>query len=144
MVAVGALLAAESARPESHVDTISSALITVAVYWLAHAYANVLGERLASPHRLTAMMLLRALRREWAIVQGAALPLLALVLAWVAGAGVENALTAALWTVVGSLIGLELAAGIRSRASYGELALDMGMGLGLGLAILAVKLVLHH
>src|SRR6516165_9667943 len=79
IVVVGALLAAESGSHESFADTLGSAVIALAVYWLAHAYSDVLGRRLLAPGRLTVGLLWRALKHEWAIVEGAAIPLIALV-----------------------------------------------------------------
>jgi hypothetical protein len=116
----------------------------VGIYWLAHAYSDVLGQRLATSRRLTVGMLWRALKYEWAIVEGAAIPLLALVLAWAAGATQETAITVALWSAVASVIVFELVAGIRSNARPGELALDVSVGMAMGLAIIALKVVLHH
>jgi hypothetical protein len=143
-VVVGALLAAESGSHESFADTLGSAVIALAVYWLAHAYSDVLGRRLLAPGRLTVGLLWRALKHEWAIVEGAAIPLIALVVAWAAGATQETAVTVALWSAVASLILFELVAGIRSRATPSELALDVGVGMAMGLAIIALKVVLHH
>ena len=54
VITVGALMAAESGRHESYVDSIASALIATLLYWLAHAYADLLGRRLATGERLTA------------------------------------------------------------------------------------------
>jgi hypothetical protein len=96
------------------------------------------------PERLTVGMLWRALKHEWAIVQGAAIPLSALLIAWAAGAAQETAVTVALWSAVASLIVFELAAGIRSNATRSEMVLDVGVGLAMGLAIIAMKVVLHH
>jgi hypothetical protein len=143
LILIGALLAAESGRHESYLDTVASAVIATALYWLAHAYASVLGRRLAQRQRLTANALMRALGREWPIVRGAAVPLLTLVIAWVAGAAQQTAVTAALWSTIASLIALELIAGIRSRATPGELVLEVAVGAAMGLAILALKIVLH-
>jgi hypothetical protein len=144
IVAIGALLAAESGIHESYLDTVASALIAAGIYWLAHAYASVLGRRLATSERLTVGMLWRALKHEWAIAQGAAVPLLALLIAWAAGATQETAVTVALWSTVVSLIVFELAAGIRSDSTPGELTLELGVGLAMGTAIIALKVVLHH
>jgi len=140
---VGALLAAESGLHESHLDTFASVVIAVAVYWLAHAYASALGRRLALQERLTARALLSALGEESAIVRGATLPLLVLVLAWAAGADQPTAGTAALWSTVAALIALELIAGLRARATPAELVLDVGVGATIGLGIIALKIVLQ-
>jgi hypothetical protein len=144
VVMIGALLAAESGSHDSFAETVGSALIAVGIYWVAHAYSETLGRRLTTPGRLTVGALWRALRYEWAIVEGATVPLLVLVFAWVSGASQETAVTAALWSAVASVIIFELVAGIRSEAAPAELALDVGVGALMGLAILAVKVVLHH
>ena len=143
LVVAGALLAAESGLQESHLDTVASVVIAVAVYWLAHAYAAVLGRRLSAHERPTPTALMRALGEESAILRGATLPLLVLVLAWAAGATQQTAVTAALWSTAASLVALELIAGVRSRATPGELALDVCVGTAMGLAIIALKIVLH-
>jgi VIT1/CCC1 family predicted Fe2+/Mn2+ transporter len=143
MIVIGALLAAESGSHESHLDSFGSALIATGLYWLAHAYASVLGRRLATHERLTASALRRALLHDWALVRGAAIPLVVLLIAWAAGAAQETAVTAALWSAVAALVAFELLAGIRSRASPGELALEVGVGLTMGLGIIAMKVLLH-
>ncbi len=143
VITVGALMAAESGRHESYVDTLASALIATLLYWLAHAYADLLGRRLATGDRLTAATLGRALANDWAIVRGAALPLLALVIAWIAGASQQAGLTAALRTAVVTVVVFELLAGIRAKSTPAELLLKGAVGVTMGLAILALKGVLR-
>ncbi len=143
MIVIGALLAAESGRHESHADAVDSTLIALCLYWLAHAYANVLGRRLATHERLTVSSLGRALLHDWAIVRGAAIPLLALLLAWASGASREAAVNVALWSTVAGLIAFELLAGVRSRATRRELAFEVGVGVTIGAGILALKILLH-
>jgi hypothetical protein len=140
---IAALLAAESGLHDSYLDTLASAVIAVAVYWLAHAYADVLGRRLSVHERLTARALVRALGRESAILRGAALPLLVLVLAWAAGATQQTGINAALWSAIASLFAIELIAGIRSQATPGELALDVAVGTAMAVAIIALKVILQ-
>ncbi len=144
VIVMGALLAAESGQHESYVDTFGSALIATGLYWLAHAYASLLGRRLATHEQLTAGALWAALVHDWALVRGATVPLAALVCAWAAGAAQQTAVTAALWSSVASLLAFELIAGVRSRSRGGELALEASVGVAMGLAILALKIVLHH
>jgi hypothetical protein len=143
LIAIGAVLAAESASHESYLDTLVSAAIAAGLYWLVHAYGDVLGRRLMRAEHLSARSLGRTLIHDWAIIVGAAVPLLALVLCWVAGAARETAVTVSLWTVIVTVILLELIAAIRSRATPLELAVEVGVGATMGLAILALKIVLH-
>jgi hypothetical protein len=143
IIVIGALLAAESARHETYLDTIASTLIAAALYWFAHSYASVLGARLERHERLSTGTLVRELAHNWAIMRGAALPLLALTLAWTAGAALGTAVTAALWSAIASLVAFELFAGIRSHASSSELMLDVSVGAAMGVAILILKIILH-
>jgi len=143
IIVIGALLAAESGRHETYLDTLASTLIAAALYWLAHAYADVLGQRLAREERFTPRALLHAFGRNRGILRGAALPLLVLALGWASGLALATAVTAALWSAIASLIAFELLAGIRSQATPGELALDVGVGVAMGLTILLLKIVLH-
>jgi hypothetical protein len=143
VIVIGALLAAESGRKETYLETFASALIAACLYWFAHAYATVLGRRLSTQEPLTPSSLLRGLVHDWALLKGAAIPLLALVVAWVTGASQQTAVDAALWSVVASLVLFELMAGILARATRAELALEVGVGVALGLGILVLQIVLH-
>jgi len=143
VLAIGAVLAAESGSHESYLDTVGSAVIALGLYWLAHSYADVLGHRIQTQEHLNITALGRALRDEATILRGSAPPLLALLLAWALGAALTTGVEAALWTVVASLVTVELLAGIRARSTAGELVFETGVGLTMGLAIVALKVVLH-
>jgi hypothetical protein len=143
IITVGALLAGESAQRETYPETVGSAIIALLLYWLAHSYADLLGSRLEHDTRLSGAALARAFVHDWAIVRGAAIPLLALLIAWALGATLTDAVNAALWTVVGSLVLFELLAGIGARAAPRELLLEGSVGAAMGLAIVALKVVLH-
>ena len=143
IIVIGALLAAESDRHVSYLDTESSTVIAAALYWLAHAYAGVLGRRLATGEHLNAGALARELVLDRGILRGAALPLVALLVAWVTGATLRSGVTVALWCAIASLIAFELLAGIRAHASPRELAFEVGVGATMGVAILALKIVLR-
>jgi hypothetical protein len=142
-IMMGALLAAESGRKETYLETFASAVIAACLYWLAHAYATVLGRRLRTQEPLTVRGLAVGLLHDWALIRGAAIPLLALLLAWATGAAQQTAVDVALYSVVASLIVFELLAGILSRATRAELALDVGVGVAMGLGVLALQIVLH-
>ncbi len=143
VLAIGTVLAAESGSHEDYLDTAASAVIAILLYWLAHAYADVLGHRLQAHARLSIAILGRAFRDEAAILMGAVLPLLALLFCWALGVALASGVEAALWTTVGSLIAFELLAGIRAKATPRELAFEAGIGATMGLAIIALKVLLH-
>jgi hypothetical protein len=143
LITIGALLAAESGLRETYAKTIGSAAIAVVLYWFAHSYADVLGLRLTEQRRLGWRELWHTFAQDWAIARGAAVPLLALLVAWAVGASQTTAVTAAVWTVVASLIAFEVAAGVRSRAKPVELVFQVVVGVTMGLAILALRALLH-
>jgi hypothetical protein len=142
LITIGALLAAESGLRDTYPETIGSTVIAVVLYWFAHSYADVLGLRL-SREDFSRGELWRTFTQDWAIVKGASLPLLALLVAWATGADQATGVTAAVWVAVTSLIGFELAAGIRSRAKPLELVVEVCVGAGMGLAILTLRAILH-
>jgi hypothetical protein len=143
VLAIGAVLAAESGSHENYLDTASSAVIAILLYWLAHAYADVLGHRLTAHARLSIAVLGRALRDEAAILMGCVLPLLVLLFCWIFGVALATGVEAALWTTVGSLLAFELLAGLRAKSTPRELVFEVGVGITMGLAIVALKVVLH-
>ena len=143
VILVGALLAAEDGIPESHLDTILSVVIAVAIYWLAHSYAELLGRRLQSEHRLTVGALGRSLVKEAALLMGAAIPACVLLIGWATGASQSTAVNAAMWSAVASLIVLELVAAQRAPARLSERVLELCVGVTLGLGIFVLKIILH-
>src|SRR5882724_6682274 len=140
---IGALLAAESALHETYAAALGSAALAIAALWLAHAYAGVLGRRLAGEGRLTPTALLHALRHDGAVLRGAAIPLLVLLIGWTFGVAQQSAVDAAVWSAAISLVTFELLAAVRARLTPPELALEVAVGAAMGLAILALRIVLH-
>jgi hypothetical protein len=140
---MGALLAAESGRRETYAETFASALIAACLYWLAHSYATVLGRRVTTREPLTFRRLTLGLLHDWALVRGASIPLLALLLAWVTGSSQQTAVDVALYTVVASLIAFEVIAGVLTRATRTELVVEVCVGVAMGIGVLALQIVLH-
>ncbi len=88
-------------------------------------------------------MFWRSCSHELPIIEGAAVPIVALLVAWAAGATVSSGVSAALWTAVISIVGLEFIAARRAHLPPRVLWLQIGAGVIIGSAILALKLVLH-
>jgi hypothetical protein len=139
IVTVGALLAAEGAIHETYPETVGSVAIVMSLYGFAHVYAELLGTRLTAQARPGREVWGPALIRGLAVLEGASLPLVTLVVAWIAGVALGDATTAAIWTAVLSLIVLELAAGVLARSRPAQLVFDACVGAAMGLGILALK-----
>ncbi|HEX4110007.1 MAG TPA: hypothetical protein VHX88_17865 [Solirubrobacteraceae bacterium] len=142
-ITVGALLAAESAKRETYGETVAAVGLALVLYWLAHGYAEFLSRRLQHGKRLTAIGLAETMWHELPILAGAALPLAAVLIAWAAGAGLGSAISAAVWIAGGTIVVIEIAAGVRAKLSGRELVLQALLGAALGVLVLALRLVLH-
>ena len=142
-IAVGAVLAAESTRRETFGDTIEATVIILGLYWLAHTYATVVGDRLKTRESLSGRGLWRALLHEGSIVKGAAIPIAVLGVLWGAGVTLQTGVTAALWSSALSLVGFEIIATLRSGATGAHRFAQIGVGALLGAGVLLVRVVLH-
>ena len=142
-IAVGAVLAAESTRRETFAETIGATLLILGLYWVAHTYATVVGERIKERGTLSTSGLGRAFLHEGAIVKGAAVPIAVLVALWIAGTSLDTAVTAALWTSAAALGTFEVVAALRSRITGAQRLVQGMMGALLGAGVLLVRVVLH-
>lgn len=152
-IAVGALLAAESTLRDTFAETIGATLIALAMYWLAHAYSDLVGHRLepdpahsgngAGPS-LSKAAIGRAFVHELAIVKGATIPTVVLVICWVARVQLTTAVTAALWTSAAMLGYFEIVAALSARGRWYRIALESLIGISLGGGILLLHSVVRH
>jgi hypothetical protein len=142
-IAVGAVLAAESTRRDTFPDTVMATVLILALYWVAHAYAHLTGDRLRTRQEITAGGLWRSLVHEGAIVKGAVAPIAVLLVLWAADVSLNTAVTAALWTSAVLLALIEVAASFRSRISGSHRVAQILLGSFLGAGVLAVRALLH-
>jgi hypothetical protein len=142
-ITLATLLASETGSQETYPEIFASALIVTALYWVAHSYATAVGRHLSAHDRFTMRSLMRAFAHDLAVVKGASIPLLALLVSWALGASQQTAINVALYAVVASLLIFEATHGILWRRTAAGLAQDVGIGVTLGLGVLALHLVLH-
>jgi len=147
-IAVGAVLAAESTVRDTFGETIEATLIALVMYWLAHTYADVVGQRLgstsASGAGLSPGRLWSALTKELAIVKGATIPILVLALSWAARTSVGTAVVASLWASAVMLAYFEVVAAIKTRDRWFRIALESLFGIALGAGLLVLHGILRH
>jgi hypothetical protein len=142
-IAVGALLAAESVRKETYARNIEAVVITLLIYWLAHAYADLAAERLRSGAQLTLGRLARTMLDELPLLAGATIPLATLLICWAAGTRLSAAVIAALWTSAAIVVLIELTAGVRGRLAARQFIAQALIGALLGALVIFLKVVLH-
>lgn len=95
-VAVGSVLAVESTQRETYLETIGAALIALALYWLAHSYAEFASRRLQRSQPITLAGLRQTMASELAILAGAALPIFVVLVSWATGVRLAMGVTAAI------------------------------------------------
>jgi len=142
-ILVGALLAAESAVSETYAETIAAVLLALVIFWIAHAYSAFASWRLRQGEPVTVQGLLRAMSQESPLLIGAAVPLLALLIAGAAGARLTTAVNVAIWTSAAMIVVIEFVASRRSGSSGRALVFQTTVGALLGFLVIALKLILH-
>lgn len=124
---------------------VVSVLVTLMVYWLAEEYAELLGEQIAGGRLPSRAYIRAALQATWPMVSASYLPLLALLLARVAGASPNQAANVGLVAAVLLLTGHGWWAGRAAHLHGRQLLLATSVAALLGLAMIALKdLVLIH
>ena len=124
---------------------VISVVLTLLVYWLAEEYAEVLGEQVQGGRLPSRASIRGALAATWPMVTASYAPLLALVLAKLAGA---SDLTAANVGLVVAIVLLTVHGWLAGRAAQlrsWPLFFATSVAAALGLAMIALKdLVLIH
>jgi hypothetical protein len=129
----------------STVALVISVVVTLLVYWVAEEYAEILGEQVEGGRLPSRAYIKGALAATWPMVSASFLPLVALVLARLAGASdlaaanVGLAAAVILLTVHGWLAGR--AARLRGRRLFFATSIAAGLGI---VMILLKDLVLIH
>ena len=143
VLAMGTLLAAEGARGETYAAVMGASVLALVLYWLAHAYARHFASRLEQPEQPGLRWIGPAVLHEAAMLKGAAMPIVAMLLSWVLRAPLSAAVTAALWTAGVELLVLELLAGLRRHLGILDIAVEVALGGILGAGVLGIRVLLH-
>jgi hypothetical protein len=134
----------------SHDDSVTSAqliagvLATTFVFWIAHVYAEVLGQRMEGEGgRPTFANLTVAARGEWPLVEAALLPVLCLLVGVIGVVKTDTAVAIAIGVGVIELFGYGIAAGRRLQLSRGGIVVVGVVNGALGLLIVLLKVLVH-
>jgi hypothetical protein len=134
----------------SHDDSVTSAqlvagvLATTFVFWIAHVYAEVLGQRMETQGgRPTFANLAVAARGEWPLVEASLLPVLCLLVGVIGVVKTDTAVAIAIGVGVIELFGYGIAAGRRLQLSRGGIIVVGVVNGALGLLIVLLKVLVH-
>ena len=124
---------------------VISVVVTLLVYWLAEEYAEVLGEQVQGGRLPSRASIWAALAATWPMVTASYLPLLALVLARLAGASAPAAANVGIAAAIVLLTVHGWLAGRAARLRSWQLVFATSIAAALGLVVIALKdLVLVH
>ena len=121
----------------------ASLLGSMLVFWAAHVWSEVVGERIGLGEAFTPRDALLIARREWPLVEAAALPSILLALAWAGAWSRETGVGLALAAALVQVVSWGFAAGRRaggSRLTAAVLAVGEGM---LAVLLLAAERLIH-
>ena len=130
-------------EPPDTVQLIVLLLATGVVFWLAHVYAAVVGER-AAGRPLSAEEFRVAGRREWPLVQAAVPPAAAAGIGALLGLSDAGAAWLALAVAVGAQLAWALYVAARAGATWRGMVVSALVYLVLGLLIILLKALLSH
>ncbi|MFL5860064.1 MAG: hypothetical protein ACJ780_04690 [Solirubrobacteraceae bacterium] len=143
VILVATLLSAESALRETYAKTVVGVLIALTTYWLALTYSGFTGRRLEHEEGASLLLLGRAAIHELTVLYGAAIPLVSLLVFWVAGASLSTAVLWSVYVADAAIIGAEIFIGIRAGLTGLALLGQVVVGAVLGVLVLALRLLLH-
>jgi hypothetical protein len=145
----GSIIAAAllGAFQEEHVSSSSTALAldsTMAVFWLAHVWSAIVGERIHLGIDFTMGHAGEIARAEWPLVESAFGPTAVLLLGWAGLFGHDAASTIALVLCVLQLVGWGFLVGRRAYDHWWSALLSGVINGVLGIALVALEIAVLH
>jgi hypothetical protein len=144
-IVAAALIEAFRADHVDAEDIALAVLTTMTVFWLAHVWSGIVGDRIHHGSRLQVGRLIRIGRAEWPLVQASFAPVVVLMLGW---AGVYSNATAArlaLGVCVVQLFGYGMIVGRQAYHRWPQAVVAGLLNAALGLVLIELEvLVLHH
>ncbi|MEY9844756.1 hypothetical protein [Streptacidiphilus sp. MAP5-3] len=141
LLAASVIAASDVHAEHPRLSLIVLLIVTGVVFWMAHVYAHLAGEREGG--RTVGWREVRHVgRHEWPIVEAAVLPALAVLVSPLPGAS-DNAWLA-IGVAVGQLVFWTALGAQRAGASKKQTAAEAAVSLTLGLIIVGAKVVVGH
>lgn len=122
---------------------IASVGVTMAIFWIAHVWAEAIADRMRDPSPFTWRRLGAAAHKHWPMVQAAVWPIVALALAPIGVWSLDTATWIAFVICVAQLVGWGFVVGLRSFRSWPAALLSGAVDGTLGLLIVLLKTLIH-
>jgi hypothetical protein len=125
-------------------ELVALLMITGLVFWLAHVYARLIGERVESGTPITRREIRRVAQHEWPLVESAIVPSVTACIAVLLGGSDLTAAWVALITAIIGQVGWAVVATVRSGAGMAIVVVSGIGNLILGATLVALKVALTH
>jgi hypothetical protein len=125
-------------------ELIALLLVTGLVFWAAHVYSRIIGERVATGAHVTWLEIAVIARHEWPLVEAAILPCVVAAGVTILGGTAVAAAWAALIAAIVDQVAWALRATARAGASTRLIVISAIANLGLGLTLVILKGALTH
>jgi hypothetical protein len=137
---VGAMFE-ERASPQTMTLSLAGSVV---IFWVAHAWSEVLGERVAEGRLFDRARIKAITIEEWPLVEAGMLPTVLLALAWAGAFSRHSASVLALGVAILQLAAWGVLAGRRTQPTWGGALLVGAFDGVLGVAIVALEIAVHR
>ena len=142
-ILAASLVAAFDATQATPGEMTMTLFSTTIVFAVAHAWSEVVSERIAFGHGASARRLVELIRREWPLVEAGFVPSAALVLAWMGVWSASTGANVALGLAVVQLVGWGILVGRRSYDGWPAALFVGAVNGGFGLILVGLKIAVH-
>ncbi|WP_329586350.1 hypothetical protein OG500_35330 [Kitasatospora sp. NBC_01250] len=143
LLAASVIAASSTAGKFPRFETVVLLLVTGLVFWVAHVYARLAGERSVG-RRIDWPQVRDVGRVEWSITEAAVLPAAVVAVSPLLGLGLTATGWLALAVAVAQQVAWAYLGALHASASRRSAALEAAVNLVLGLVIVAAKAGLSH
>jgi hypothetical protein len=143
-IVAAALIEAFRAEHVNAQDIALAVLTTMTVFWLAHVWSGIVGDRIHHGPQLQVARLIRIGRAEWPLVQASFGPVVVLMLGWAGVLSHASAARLALGVCVVQLFAYGLTVGRQAYHRWPQAVVAGLLNAGLGLVLIELEVLVLH
>jgi hypothetical protein len=143
-IVAAALVEAFRAEHVSSEAIALAVLTTMTVFWLAHVWSGIVGDRIHHGPQLQVRRLIRIGRAEWPLVQAAFVPVVALMLGWADVYSDATAAKVALGICVAQLFIYGMIVGRQAYHRWPQAVVAGLLNATLGLVLIELEVLVLH
>lgn len=140
-ITVGTVVAIDGSHSTSTTRLVTTTALVLVLYYVAHVYAEILSRRFENPCAVSTSLIIEVMGAESGIVRGASLPIIAMAISTLLGAGTNSVQVVGLVITVLCLVTFEVIAGIKAHFTPTQLLVQAAVGVGFGVGIIAIRWV---